>query len=164
MVTKANVLRRSDGLFWETARMQLNAAGLPHRHLYIDDACRRLVAEPEKFGVILAPNLYGDVLSDVAAELAGGLGMAPSACIGDGAAYFEAVHGSAPDLAGKGIANPLATALSASMLLSHLGLEAESRRLERAVDILLVDGATLTPDLGGHSTTAEVTDALLAYI
>lgn len=164
VVTKANVLRRSDGLFYEVAREVLEAAGVGHRHLYVDDAARRLVAEPEAFDVLLAPNLYGDVLSDVAAELAGGMGMAPSGCVGDRHAYFESVHGAAPDIAGRGIANPLATVLSAAMMLDHLGLGREARALEGAVDRLLAEGAVLTPDLGGRATTAEVTRALIGAL
>lgn len=161
VVTKANVLRKTDGAFRAWAEEELSAAGVEHRHLYVDDAARRLVAEPERFDVILAPNLFGDILSDVAAELAGGMGMAPSACVGDRHAYFESVHGSAPDIAGRGIANPLATVLSAVLLLDHLGHRAEAEALEAAVRRLLADATTLTPDLGGTATTAEVTAALL---
>jgi isocitrate/isopropylmalate dehydrogenase len=164
IVTKANVLKRSDGLFREIAEQVLDAADLPHDHYYVDDGCRRLIACPEAFDVILAPNLYGDILSDVAAELVGGLGMAPSACVGDGASYFESVHGAAPDIAGKGIANPLATVLSAALMLEHLGFTQEALALESAVDLLIADGKVLTPDLGGVAKTADVIDALLARL
>lgn len=161
VVTKSNILRRTDGAFRELAEEELDSAGVPHRHLYVDDACRRLVAEPHRFDVLLAPNLFGDILSDVAAELAGGMGMAPSACVGDRYAYFESVHGAAPDIAGRGVANPLATVLSAVLMLDHLGWEDEARALEGAVDRLLTDGDVLTPDLGGTASTGEVTRALI---
>jgi 3-isopropylmalate dehydrogenase len=160
VVTKQNVLRRTDGLFRRVAEEALDAAGVEHDHLFVDDACRRLVAEPEAFDVILCPNLFGDILSDIAAELGGGMGMAPSGCIGDGSAYFESVHGAAPDIAGKGIANPLATVLSARMMLEHLGYGAEARALEAAVVRLLEDGRVLTPDLGGTASTGDVARAL----
>ena len=107
-------------------------------------------------------NLYGDILSDLGAETAGGLGLAPSGNFGDGWAYFESVHGSAPDIAGRGIANPTATILSAALMLEHMGLLAESRRLEGAVGRVYRDGKVLTPDQGGAATTREVAQAVLA--
>jgi isocitrate/isopropylmalate dehydrogenase len=161
VVTKANILRKTDGLFRRLAEEELDAAGVEHRHLFVDDACRRLVAEPWEFDVILAPNLFGDILSDVAAELTGGMGMAPSGCIGDHGAYFESVHGAAPDIVGKGVANPLATVLSAKMMLEHLGHEAEARALGGAVERLLTDRRVLTPDLGGTAGTDDVARALI---
>lgn len=161
VVTKANLLRRTDGFFLRVAEEVLDAAGVERDHLFADDACRRLVAEPEAFDVLLCPNLYGDILSDVAAELGGGMGMAPSGCIGDGSAYFESVHGAAPDLAGKGIANPLATVLSGRMMLEYLGCDAEARALEAAVIRLLEDRRVLTPDLGGTARTDDVARALV---
>ncbi len=164
IVTKANVLSRTDGLFRGVAQEVLGAARVPHDHLHVDDAARRLVAAPESFDVLLCPNLYGDVLSDVAAELTGGIGVAPSGCIGDGRAYFEPVHGAAPDLAGKGIANPLATVLSAGMMLDHLGYEAAARALEEAVGRLLTERRALTPDLGGTAGTAEVAAELVEIV
>jgi 3-isopropylmalate dehydrogenase len=164
IVTKQNVLRRTDGLFLDVARQVLDAAAIPHHHLYVDDACRRLVAEPEAFDVILTPNLFGDILSDVAAELVGGMGMAPSGCLGDRHSYFESVHGSAPDIAGRGIANPLATVLSSQMMLEHLGRQAAADALGRAVERLLAERTVLTPDLGGTATTAEVAAALVTLL
>lgn len=160
VVTKQNVLRRTDGLFRRVAEEVLDEAGVAHDHLYVDDACRRLVAEPEAFDVILCPNLFGDILSDVAAELGGGMGMAPSGCLGDGCSYFESVHGAAPDIAGRDIANPLATVLSARMMLENLGYDREARRLEAAVNRLLVERRVLTPDLGGNARTGDVARAL----
>jgi isocitrate/isopropylmalate dehydrogenase len=164
IVTKQNVLKRSDGIFKQVAEQVLSDAGIPHDHFYVDDACRRLVAQPEAFDVILTPNLFGDIMSDVAAELVGGLGMAPSGCIGDGHAYFESVHGSAPDIAGKGIANPLATVLSVQMMLDHLGYTDEALAVQKAVARLLTDGNVLTPDLGGKARTSEVEAALIALL
>jgi 3-isopropylmalate dehydrogenase len=164
VVTKSNVLHRTDGLFLEIAGEVLDRAGVPRDHLYVDDACRRLVAAPEAFDVILTPNLFGDIMSDVAAELVGGLGMAPSACLGDGHAYFESVHGSAPDIAGRGIANPLATVLSCQLMLEHLGRLDEADALGEAVSRLLAEGRVLTPDLGGSARTWEVTEALIEML
>jgi len=161
VVTKSNILRRTDGLFRRVAEEELDAAGIEHRHLFVDDACRRLVAEPTSFDVLLAPNLFGDILSDVAAELTGGMGMAPSGCLGDRHAYFESVHGAAPDIAGRGIANPLATVLSACMMLDHLGWADPATALHAAVERLLTDRRTVTPDLGGSATTGEVARALI---
>jgi isocitrate/isopropylmalate dehydrogenase len=107
-------------------------------------------------------NLYGDILSDLAAETAGGLGLAPSGCFGDGWAYFESVHGSAPDIAGQGIANPTATILSAALMLDHVGLSTESRRLQDAVGRVYRERKTLTPDQGGSATTRAMAQAVLA--
>jgi isocitrate/isopropylmalate dehydrogenase len=117
--------------------------------------------KPQIFDVILAPNLYGDILSDEAAGLVGGLGLAPSASIGDDYALFEPVHGSAPDIAGKGIANPMAAILSAKMMLEHIGEDKWANKLEAAVISVLMEGKHLTPDIGGNSTTLEVTDAII---
>jgi len=164
IVTKANILRRTDGLFRRIAEEELDAAGVDHEHLYVDDACRRLVVEPARFDVLLCPNLFGDILSDVAAELAGGIGMAPSGCLGDRHAYFESVHGSAPDIAGRGIANPLATVLSAQMMLARMGRAEEADALDRAVDRLLAERRVLTPDLGGDARTEDVADALITLL
>jgi isocitrate/isopropylmalate dehydrogenase len=111
--------------------------------------------------VVLCMNLYGDVLSDLAAEAAGGLGMAPSGCFGDRWAYFESVHGSAPDIAGRSIANPTATILSSVMMLEHMGLAAEASRLEAAVTRVYADGKHLTRDQGGTATTRELCRAVL---
>ena len=164
IVTKENILAKTDGIFRRVAEQVLSDAGLLHDHYYVDDACRRLVAHPQTFDVILAPNLFGDIMSDITAELVGGLGMAPSACVGTRYAYFESVHGSAPDIAGKGIANPLATVLSAQMMLDHLDLADEARALERAVERVLAEGKVLTPDLGGTARTENVVAELLRFL
>jgi isocitrate/isopropylmalate dehydrogenase len=123
-----------------------------------------LVAEPQALDVVVLPNLYGDILSDAAAGVIGGLGLAPSGCYGDGYAYFEPAHGSAPDIAGKGIINPTATILSAAMMLDHLGFAPAARRLEAAVEHVYADGRPLTPDQGGTATTLEFAAAVEGYL
>jgi len=162
-VTKSNVLRQTDGLFQQTAERIVREAGLPFEHFHVDDTARRLVRFPKSMDVVLCMNLYGDILSDLGAETAGGLGLAPSGNFGDGGwAYFESVHGSAPDIAGQGIANPTATILSAALMLEHMGMEAEALRLEAAVARVYRDGKTLTPDQGGTAKTREMAQAVLA--
>jgi len=162
-VTKSNVLPRTDGLYQQTAERIVREAGLEFEHFHVDDAARRLVRFPRSMDVVLCMNLYGDILSDLGAETAGGLGLAPSGNFGDdGWAYFESVHGSAPDIAGKGIANPTATILSAALMLEHMGMGAEGQRLEAAVGRIYRDGKTLTPDQGGTAKTREMAQAVLA--
>jgi len=161
-VTKSNVLPKSDGLFQQVSERVVREAGLEFEHFHVDDMARRLVRFPRQMDVVLCMNLYGDILSDLAAETAGGLGLAPSGCFGDGWAYFESVHGSAPDIAGKGIANPTATILSAALMLDHVGLPTESRRLQDAVGRVYRERKTLTPDQGGSATTRAMAQAVLA--
>ena len=161
-VTKSNVLPKSDGLFQQVSEQVVRAAGLPFEHFHVDDMARRLVRFPREMDVVLCMNLYGDILSDLAAETAGGLGLAPSGCFGDGWAYFESVHGSAPDIAGRGIANPTATILSAAMMLDHIGLPAAAQRLQEAVGRVYRERKTLTPDQGGSATTRAMAQAVLA--
>jgi isocitrate/isopropylmalate dehydrogenase len=162
-VTKSNVLRRSDGLFQQVAERVVREAGdLQFEHFHVDDAARRLVRFPRSMDVVLCMNLYGDILSDLGAETAGGLGLAPSGNLGDGWAYFESVHGSAPDIAGRGIANPTATILSAALMLEHMGLAAEAERLQSAVGRIYADGKSLTPDQGGTASTRDMARAVLA--
>jgi len=162
-VTKSNVLPRTDGLYQEiVGRIVREAGGLDFEHFHVDDAARRLVRFPKSMDVVLCMNLYGDILSDLGAETAGGLGLAPSGNFGDRWAYFESVHGSAPDIAGKGIANPTATILSAALMLEHMAMGAEGQRLEAAVGRIYRDGKTLTPDQGGTATTREMVQAVLA--
>jgi isocitrate/isopropylmalate dehydrogenase len=160
-VTKSNVLRQSDGLFQEIAAKVVAEHGLAFEHFHVDDAARRLVRFPRSMDVLVSMNLYSDILSDLAAETAGGLGLAPSGCFGDRWAYFESVHGSAPDIAGKGIANPTATILSAAMMLDHMGLGAEAQRLEGAVARVYRDRTALTPDQGGSARTGDMAAAIL---
>jgi isopropylmalate/isohomocitrate dehydrogenase-like protein len=162
VVSKANIMRKTCGLFRETA---LGVAGeypdVEVNELLVDVAAMRLVMSPEAFDVIVAPNLFGDILSDEAAGLVGGLGMAPSANVGDDYGLFEPVHGSAPDIAGKGVANPIAAILSARMMLDYLGEVSWARRIEEAMVAMLREGVNLTPDLGGSSTTDEIGEAVL---
>jgi len=162
-VTKSNVLPETDGLFHRTVEQVVAGYGLAFEHLHVDDAARRLIRFPKAMDVVVCMNQYGDILSDVAGEVAGGLGVAPSANHGDaGWAYFESVHGSAPDIAGKGIANPTATILSAALLLDHVGLATEAARLESALARVYRDGKALTPDQGGAATTKQMAAAVLA--
>ena len=161
IVTKSNVLPVTDGLFHEVCEREIKqVADLSCDHLYVDEAARRLVAKPESFDVIVTSNLFGDILSDVAAEAMGGMPMSPSAGIGDRIAYFEPVHGSAPDIAGTGKANPSGAILSAAMMLSYLGHPDHARRLMTAVTSTLARGC-LTSDMGGEQTTASFTEAVL---
>jgi isocitrate/isopropylmalate dehydrogenase len=160
IVTKENVLRGTDGLFREACEREIAAVGgVTTDHLYVDEAARRLVACPDRFDVLVTTNLFGDVLSDVAAEAMGGLPLAPSAGIGDRCAYFEPVHGSAPDLAGRGVANPAGAIYTAAMLLAYLGLEEHAARLEGAVAGALTSGVR-TRDLGGSASTGQFAEAV----
>lgn len=160
VVHKANVLALSDGLFRSTALDVAKAyADIAVEEQLVDSMVYRLIREPQRYDVVVAPNLYGDILSDAAAALVGGLGLAPSANVGDAFVLAEPVHGSAPDIAGRGIANPMATLRAAALLLMQLGEESAATALERAVLTVLCDGV-LTPDLGGNATTADVTAAV----
>lgn len=164
IVHKANILPLTCGLFRDNARAVI--AGFPDlqvEEMLVDTAAMRLVTDPERFDVILTTNLFGDILSDIAAGITGGLGLAASANIGEpGPAIFEPVHGSAPDIAGRGVANPLAALRSAVLLLRHIGEPAAATRLDAAIDGTLA-GSILTPDLGGSATTAQVVEAVLAH-
>ncbi len=163
-VTKSNVLPQTDGLFQRTVEETVAGYGdLTFEHFHVDDAARRLIRFPKAMDVVVAMNQYADILSDIAGEVAGGLGVAPSGNFGhDGWAYFESVHGSAPDIAGKGIANPTATILSAVLMLDHVGLPAEASRLEAALARVYHDGKPLTPDQGGSASTTAMAAAVLA--
>jgi isocitrate/isopropylmalate dehydrogenase len=159
---KWNMLPRTDGLFRKTGeRIAAEFGDIPYDALIIDDLAHRLTSRPQDLDVVVMPNLYGDVLSDAAAGLVGGLGLAPSGCYGDDYAYFESAHGTAPDLAGKGIINPTATLLSAGMMLEHLGFEDAPRRLTRAIEGVYAERDRLTPDQGGAATTREFCDAVV---
>jgi isopropylmalate/isohomocitrate dehydrogenase-like protein len=162
VVTKANVLRKSDGLFLEVARKVADDyPEVEAEETFVDVIAMRLILKPHIFDVIVTSNLFGDILSDEAAGLVGGLGLAPSANIGTDYALFEPVHGSAPRLAGKGIANPMAAILASKMMLDYLGEDIWAERVENAVVAVLKDGKVLTPDLGGFSSTIQVTDAII---
>ncbi len=158
---KANIMRFSDGLFLSIG--QIEAEGHPEvwfEEMEIDQLSMRLVREPAEFDVLLLPNLYGDIISDLCAGLVGGLGLAAGANLGWEYAVFEPVHGSAPDIAGRGIANPIAMILSGAMLLRHLHEAAAATAVERAVDRVLERGDVRTPDLGGTSSTDAVASAI----
>jgi len=163
--TKHNMLPRTDGLF--RARCEGMARRFPDvefESFIVDDFARRLVAEPHALDVVVLPNLYGDLLSDAAAGLIGGLGLAPSGCYGDDYAYFESAHGSAPDIAGRHIINPTATLLSGAMMFEYLGLADEARRLVEAIRGVYAEGARLTPDQGGRATTSGFCEAVAARL
>jgi 3-isopropylmalate dehydrogenase len=165
-VDKANVLETSR--LWREVVMRVHSEEFPNielEHLLVDNAAMRLIAAPRHFDVLLTENMFGDILSDEAAMLTGSIGMLPSASLGaDGPGVFEPVHGSAPDIAGQGIANPLAIILSAALLLRHgLSREQEAAAIESAVDRALSDGLRTT-DLGGSATTAQATEAVLAHL
>jgi isocitrate/isopropylmalate dehydrogenase len=162
-VHKANVMRRSDGLFRRVFMEEAQGSGLDVDEMLVDAAAAALVTTPRRLDCIVTLNLYGDILSDEAAALIGGLGLAPSVNLGDRYAVFEPTHGSAPDIAGRGIANPIATMLSAAMMLRHLELPDSALRLEAAIGRTLEDGVR-TPDLGGKATTASFTDAVIARL
>ncbi len=157
---KANVMQTTDGRFLEVAERVFEQRGVAYDTALMDALAMHLVMHPEEYGVIVCPNLAGDVLSDLAAGLVGGLGLLPSANLGDDNALFEPVHGSAPDIAGEGIANPAATMFSAALMLEHLEHNAAADRLRTAVETTLERGPH-TPDLGGDATTTAVTDAVI---
>jgi homoisocitrate dehydrogenase len=164
VVHKANVVRVSDGLFREAALQALSEfPELSIEEQLVDSMAYRMVREPEAFDVVVAPNLYGDILSDLGAGLTGGLGLAPSANVADDFVVAEPVHGSAPDIEGQGKANPLATIRAAALMLSRLGHAETSARILTAVESVIADGPH-TPDLGGTASTSQVTDAVLEQL
>jgi isocitrate dehydrogenase (NAD+) len=161
-IHKANIMKLSDGLFLECCRrVTREYPEVGYEELIVDNACMQLVRDPSRFDVLLMANLYGDIISDLGAGLVGGLGVVPGANIGEEYAVFEAVHGSAPDIAGKGIANPLAITMSGGMLLKHLGEEKAALALDEAIQAVLKEGRTVTRDLGGTATTREMADAII---
>ena len=160
-IHKANIMKMSDGLFLESIRrVAPQYADIAYDERIVDAACMHLVMHPEKLDVLLLPNLYGDIVSDLCAGLVGGLGVVPGANIGTEAAVFEAVHGSAPDIADKNLANPIALLLSALMMLEHIGERQRAERIRSALGRVLAAGAVRTRDLGGQATTTEFTDAV----
>jgi isocitrate dehydrogenase (NAD+) len=164
-IHKANIMKLSDGLFLKSIRAV--AAQFPeieYKELIVDNACMQMVLKPEQYDVLLLPNLYGDVMSDLAAGLVGGLGVVPSGNIGDQAAMFEAVHGTAPDIAGKGLANPTALLMSSVMMLDHLGERSAARSIQAALEKVYREGKHTTQDVGGNAGTAEFTDAVIAAL
>jgi isocitrate dehydrogenase (NAD+) len=165
IVHKANILKSTSGLFLKVAReVAAKYPEIEHNELIVDNCCMQLVMRPEQFDVIVTTNLFGDIISDLCAGLVGGLGLAPGANIGTEAAIFEAVHGSAPDIAGKGIANPCALILGAAQMLDHLGHGNEATRVRAAVRDALEKRDRTTPDLGGSGTTTTFADALVERV
>ena len=158
---KANIMWFSDGLFRSIGRVEADdQPEVAFEDVEIDQLSMRLVRDPAAFDVLLLPNLYGDIISDLCAGLVGGLGLAAGANLGWEYAVFEPVHGSAPDIAGKGVANPIAMILSGAMLLRHVGEPDAAARVESAVDAVLADGEARTPDLGGNGTTDTLAEAI----
>ena len=161
-VHKANIMKQSDGLFLNCVRaVAKDFSEIEYREVIVDNACMQLVLNPDQFEVMVLPNLYGDVVSDLCAGLVGGLGLVPSANIGEQAALFEAVHGTAPDIAGRGIANPTALVLSGAMMLQHMGETAAATRVQAAVEKVYREGRWLTRDIGGKASTAEFARAVV---
>ena len=162
-IHKANIMKLSDGLFLTSVRnVAAEYADIEYREMIVDNTCMQLVLNPLQFDVLLLPNLYGDVVSDLAAGLVGGLGVVPSANLGEDSALFEAVHGTAPGLAGQGVANPTALLLSGVMMLDYLGEANTARCIEKALFRVYREGRHLTRDIGGTALTAEFTGAVIA--
>jgi isocitrate dehydrogenase (NAD+) len=162
---KANVLPLSDGLFLAMARAVADDFPfVEFEEIHVDRLCLELALDPSRYDVLVMENLFGDVLSDVCAGLVGGLGLVPGANLGSRYALFEAVHGSAPDIAGKGLANPIALIRSAALMLEHIGQRQPARRIEESVRTTLAEGMGLTRDLGGDGTTATITERLIANV
>jgi len=161
-IHKANIMKLSDGLFLTSVRaVAPEYPEIEYKELIIDNACMQMVLNPQQFDMLLLTNLYGDIMSDLAAGLVGGLGLVPSGNIGEGVAVFEAVHGTAPDIAGKGIANPTALLMSGIMMLDHLGETDAARGIEKALHEVYREGKFLTRDVGGSATTAEFSEAIV---
>ena len=164
-IHKANIMKLSDGLFLRSIRAV--AAEFPeieYKEMIVDNACMQIVLNPQQFDVLLLPNLYGDVMSDLAAGLVGGLGVVPSGNIGDNGAIFEAVHGTAPDIAGKGLANPTALLMSSILMLDYLGERSAARRIETALETVYREAKHTTHDVGGKAGTDQFTEAIIAAL
>jgi isocitrate dehydrogenase (NAD+) len=164
-IHKANIMKLSDGLFLKSIRnVAPQYPDIEYKELIVDNACMQMVLNPQQFDMLLLPNLYGDVMSDLAAGLVGGLGVVGSANVGNEAAMFEAVHGTAPDIAGKGLANPTALLLSSIMMLDHLGERSAARRIENALERVHSEGKHITQDVGGKAGTEEFTEAVVSSL
>jgi isocitrate dehydrogenase (NAD+) len=162
-IHKANIMKLSDGLFLRCCReISQHYPEIGYKELIVDNASMQLVMRPQTFDILLLPNLYGDIVSDLAAGLVGGLGVVPGANMGEQLAVFEAVHGSAPDIVGKGIANPTALILSSVLMLIHLGETQAAQRLRAAIERVYAEQQHLPPDVGGSASTGEFTDAVIA--
>lgn len=165
VVHKANILKSTSGLFLKTARdVAAQYPDIECNEMIVDNTCMQLVMKPEQFDIIVTTNLFGDIISDLCAGLVGGLGLAPGANIGADAAIFEAVHGSAPDIAGKGVANPCALLLGAAQMLDHLGKPDQATRLRDAIVATLEAKDSLTPDLGGEGNTMSFANAIASRL
>jgi isocitrate dehydrogenase (NAD+) len=161
-IHKANIMKMSDGLFLSSVRkVAPEYPEVEYKELIIDNACMQMVLNPRQFDMLLLTNLYGDIMSDLAAGLVGGLGVVPSGNIGEGIAIFEAVHGTAPDIAGKGIANPTALLMSSIMMLRYINEARAACRIENALHQVYREGKVLTPDVGGKAATVEFTEAVV---
>ena len=162
LVHKANILKTVSGMFLDVAReVASDYPDIESDEMIVDAICMKLVMNPQQFDVIVTTNLFGDILSDLCAGLVGGLGLAPGANIGKDAAMFEAVHGSAPDIAGQKIANPCALMLASAMMLAHLGMKDKAENLRRVIRDTISEGDGVTPDLGGTGSTVTITDAII---
>jgi isocitrate dehydrogenase (NAD+) len=161
-IHKANIMKLSDGLFLTSVRkVAENYPDIEYKELIVDNACMQMVLNPNQFDMLLLTNLYGDIMSDLAAGLVGGLGFAPSGNMGEKIAVFEAVHGTAPDIAGKGLANPTALLMSAILMLRHIEEMAAAKKVESALHKVYREGKHLTGDVGGTASTAEFTEAVI---
>jgi isocitrate dehydrogenase (NAD+) len=164
-IHKANIMKLGDGLFLRSIRaVAENFKDIEYQEMIVDNTCMQIVIDPQQFDVLLLPNLYGDIVSDLGAGLVGGLGVVPSANIGDDSAIFEAVHGTAPDIAGKGIANPTALIMSSVLMLNYLGESAAAKKIHAALIKVYTEGKHLTRDVGGTATTQQFTQALIAAL
>jgi isocitrate dehydrogenase (NAD+) len=164
-IHKANIMKLSDGLFLDSIRkVARDYTDITYDERIVDAACMHLVMHPENLDVLLLPNLYGDIVSDLCAGLVGGLGVVPGANMGTEAAVFEAVHGSAPDIAHKNMANPTALLLSGLMMLDHIGERERGARIRAALDRVLTEGTVKTRDLGGTASTTEFTEAIIRAV
>jgi isocitrate dehydrogenase (NAD+) len=165
LVHKANILKMTSGLFLETGRdIARSYPDIQFDDIIVDNCAMQLVRDPSRFDIIVTTNLFGDILSDLTAGLVGGLGLVAGANIGETTAIFEAVHGTAPDIAGKGVANPTAVMLAGVMLLDHMGQRDRAQRLEAAIRRVIAEGKDLTPDIGGTGTTRSYTDRVIATL
>ncbi len=165
IVHKANIMKTTSGLFLRVGReVAAEYPGIESNEMIVDNTCMQLVMRPEQFDVIVTTNLFGDIISDLCAGLVGGLGLAPGANIGSDGAIFEAVHGSAPDIAGRGIANPVALLLGAGQMLDHLGMCDPAKRLRDAIRATMAVGDRVTPDLGGSGSTGSFADAIISRL
>lgn len=164
-VSKANICKLSDGLFLDSVRdVAREYPQIEYKEILVDNLCMQLVQNPEKYDVLVLPNLYGDIVSDLAAGLIGGLGVAQGANIGEGVAVFEPVHGSAPDIKGKNLANPTALLLSAIEMLKYIDENTYAKKIDKALRAVIKEGKILTADLGGNASTTEFTKAVISAL